>query len=101
MIIYNVTVKAEAAIADSYIQWLREEHIPDIVGTGCFTHATILRLLDTDDTEGPTFAVQYHTDSKGNYNRYLELFAAEMRNKSIAKWGERVMAFRTVMQVLA
>lgn len=100
MILYNVTVKPEAPIADDWLVWLQQEHIPDMIQTGCFTHATVLRLLEVDETDGPTFAVQYHSDSKALYNRYIREFADEMRNKGYQKWGNRFVAYRSVMQVV-
>ena len=100
MIIYNVTVKVEHGIADAWLNWLKELHIPDIVATGCFTHATVARLIETDDAEGPTFAVQYHAESKALYNRYITSFAEEMRKKAFDKWGNKFIAFRSVMEVV-
>lgn len=100
MILYNVTVKPEAPIADDWLVWLQQEHIPDMIQTGCFTHATVLRLLEVDETDGPTYAVQYHSDSKALYNRYIREFADEMRNKGYQKWGNRFVAYRSVMQVV-
>ncbi|MBL7737823.1 MAG: DUF4286 family protein [Chitinophagaceae bacterium] len=100
MIVYNVTTKVEHGIAGAWLQWLKEEHIPELVATGCFTHAVILRLTETDETEGPTYAVQYHTQSKELYNRYIEIYADAMRKKATDKWGNRFISFRTVMTVV-
>jgi len=100
MIIYNVTIKVDNSIVENWLTWLKEEHIPDMIGTGCFTHATILRLLETDDTEGPTYIVQYHAASDDLYYRYIENFSDEMRKKGSDKWGNQFVAFRTVMQVV-
>ncbi|MBL0234224.1 MAG: DUF4286 family protein [Chitinophagaceae bacterium] len=100
MILYNVTVKTDHSIAEAWLQWMKQEHIPEILATGCFTKASILRLLEVDDSEGPTHAVQYFAESKANYNRYLDKFAAELRKKAIQKWGEKFIAFRSVMQVV-
>lgn len=100
MIIYNVTIKVEHSIADKWFSWLKEEHIPGIIATGCFSHATILHLFEADDAEGVTYAVQYHTESKDLYNRYLEKFAVEMRKRGADKWGNKFIAFRSVMQVV-
>ena len=100
MIVYNVTIKITHAIHIGWLHWLKEEHIPGIIQTGCFTHATILRLLEIDDTEGPTYAVQYFAESKGLYNNYIENHAPIMRQKSFDKWARQFIAFRSVMQVV-
>ena len=100
MMLYNVTVKPEAAIHEPWLQWMRETHIPEVVATGCFTHAVILRLLEVDDSEGPTYAIQYHAESKALYNRYIEKFAGDMRQRAFEKWGNRFIAYRSVMQVV-
>ena len=99
-IIFNVTVKLEQQIADDWLDWMVNEHIPEIMHTGCFIDFKIVRLLETDDSEGPTYAVQYHALSKADYNRYIELHAPEMRKKSFAKWGEQFIAFRSLMEVV-
>lgn len=100
MIIYNVTIKVTTAIQDAWLQWLQQEHIPEVIQTGCFTHAAVLRLLELDDSEGPTFAVQYFAESRGLYNHYIEKYASSLRQKSYDKWGNQFVAFRSVMQVV-
>ena len=45
MIIYNVTIKVEAQIADEWLQWLLNEHIPAVIQTNCFVEYKVLRLL--------------------------------------------------------
>lgn len=99
-IIYNVTVKVAESIKNEWLQWLKEEHVPEVTGTGCFTHALIVRLLETDDSEGPTYAIQYFATTKSDYDRYIQQYATLLRQKSFDKWGDRFLAFRTVMEVL-
>ncbi|HEY0355868.1 MAG TPA: DUF4286 family protein [Flavisolibacter sp.] len=99
-IIYNVTLKVNKSIADQWLQWLLKEHIPDVMGTGCFTHYRVVRLLEVDESEGPTYAVQYHALSKADYNRYITIHSTKMRDRSYDKWGEQFIAFRTVMQLV-
>ena len=100
MIVYNVTIKIVNAVHADWLQWLKEEHVAEVIHTGCFTQATILRLLEVDDTEGPTYAIQYFAESKALYNNYIENHAATMRQKSFDKWGNQFIAFRSVMQVV-
>lgn len=100
MIIYNVTIKVEGTIADAWLQWMLHEHIPDVMKTGCFDEYKVVRLLEVDDSEGPTYAIQYHAPSKADYNRYITVHAEGLRQKSFDKWGNRFIAFRSVMQVV-
>ena len=100
MIIYNVTSKVDHAIAEAWLEWMKNEHIPDVLSTGCFSDARILQLLETDESDGLTYAVQYHAESKALYNRYIREYADALRKKTTEKWGERLIAFRSVMQIV-
>lgn len=100
MFIYNVTIKVTNAIAVDWLKWLKDEHVPEVTQTGCFTHARIMQLLEIDDTEGPTYAIQYFAESKEQYVLYIEKFAGKMRQKSFEKWGDQFIAFRSLMQIV-
>jgi hypothetical protein len=100
MIIYNVTIKVDASIADAWLAWLLEEHIPEVMRTGCFSDKKVVRLLEVDESEGPTYAIQYSAESKADYNRYIQTHANRLRDVSYQKWGNRFIAFRSVMQVV-
>ena len=100
MIIYNVTIQVNNTIADDWLTWLKEVHIPEVMESHCFTHYKIVRLLEIDDSEGPTYAVQYYAESKADYNRYIELYATAFRQLGINKWGDNFVAFRSVLEVV-
>jgi hypothetical protein len=100
MFIYNVTLKVDWSIHDAWLEWMREEHMPEVVATGCFESSRLLRLIDVDDTEGPTYAAQYTAELKSGYNRYINVYAEGLRKKSYDKWGERFIAFRTIMELV-
>lgn len=100
MIIYNVTTKITPAIASDWVLWMKEEHIPGMVATGCFTSGRILQLLEVDETEGLTYAVQYTAEDEDLYNRYISVFAENMRQKAFTKWGNQFISFRSVLKVV-
>ncbi|MFM1857084.1 MAG: hypothetical protein RLZ05_144 [Bacteroidota bacterium] len=100
MYIYNVTIKVDHVIIKEWLHWLKQEHIPEILATGCFTEATVLELLETVDEEGATFAVQYKTSRLENYRRYLSEYAPLLRQKGLDKWGNKFVAFRTFMKIV-
>ena len=100
MIVYIITIKIDPAIETSWIQWQQQEHIPDIMASGQFSHYKMFRLLEQDDAEGMTFVVQYFAPTLDNYYRYIEEYAPVLKQKAFDKWGDRFIAFRTVMQVV-
>jgi hypothetical protein len=99
-IIYNVTMKVEPTVVNAWLQWMLAEHVPSIMKTKCFTDYKLVRLLDVDDTEGPTYAIQYYAESKADYNRYVELFSSKMNMLSFERWGDRLMTFGSVMEIV-
>jgi len=100
MLLNNVTFKITDSIHADWLQWMKEVHIPDVMNTGCFEKFVFGRLLDVDESEGPTYAVQYYAISMAQYNRYIDIYASKLRKDSYDKWGEQFIAFRTLMEVM-
>ena len=100
MIIYNVTTKVDTRIAEAWLLWMQQEHIPEVMATACFVDYKVVRLLDTDDSEGPTYAVQYIANDRATYQKYIDEFAHELRRKSMERWGNGFISFRTLMEVV-
>ena len=99
MIIYNVTLKLDNSIAEEWVQWMKEEHMPELMDTGLFTGRRLCRLLEQDELEGVTYVAQYFCNSIGEYNTYIDKHANTMREKGFARFGNKFIAFRTVMEV--
>jgi len=100
MIIYNVTSKVTWAIHDAWLEWMKLVHIPEVMGTGLFSGNRFVKLLETDDEEGPTYAIQYYLDSLEEYSIYLLKHAPALREKVLQKWGGQLISFRSVMEVI-
>lgn len=100
MIIYNVTTKVARPVHEAWVTWMKQEHIPDIMHTGLFHDFRMCRLLEQDDTDGPTYAIQYYTDTLENYNTYIQEHASLLLQRAFSAFGDQFVSFRTVMQVV-
>jgi hypothetical protein len=100
MYIYNVTLKVDIAIADEWVTWMRQTHIPDVLHTGYFSDYRLSRLLDDGDLDGITFVVQYNCETIDDFLQYQSLKAAALQKEHTEKFGKQVTAFRTIMEVL-
>ena len=45
MLIYNVTVHVEPSIEEKWLNWMEQEHIPEMLGTNKFTKTKIFKII--------------------------------------------------------
>ena len=100
MIVYNITIKIDPGIEKDWLDWQKQEHIPDVMASGQFTDFKMYRLLDQNEEDGITYVVQYFSGSLKNYQSYINNMAPLLRDKALKKWGNKFIAFRTVMEVV-
>ncbi len=101
MYIYNVTIKVDWKIAEDWVLWMKQIHIPQVMNTGCFDKNVMVQLMETNETEGPTYAVQYFAESLSKYEHYIDHHAQPLREQTISKWGGQFIAFRSLMKVVS
>ena len=68
MLIYNVTTKIDPSIHEKWVAWMKEQHSPAVMQTGCFTHYHFVRILDIDEMDEPTYAVDYIIVTRAQYD---------------------------------
>lgn len=101
MIIYSVTVTIDAEIESGWLPWMHRQHIPDVMSTGYFTAVQFTRLLDPAPEDGTaTFNIQYSCESLERYVMYRELEAPRLQEEHTARFKDRFVAFRTILDVL-
>ena len=99
MIIYNVTISVDKPIAAEWLEWMKTNHIPDVIATGLFLEYRILKVV-TGENSDITFAVQYTLESHAKLEEYQTRFAPTLQQSMLAKYGDKAVAFRTVLEIL-
>jgi hypothetical protein len=98
--IYNVTTQVQKTIHHAWLEWITNDFAPDIIATGLFSHFQIVKILDIDESDGPTFAVQYFTDSREKYDIFFETHATNFSQKTFEKWNDKIISFRSLMEII-
>jgi phosphoribosylamine-glycine ligase len=101
MIIYNVTINIHESVHDQWMTWMQEKHISDVLATGKFSNAVMVKVLVEEEMGGTTYSVQYTTDSKETLARYYEEDAPRLRDEGQALFGDKMLAFRTELEVIS
>ena len=101
MIIYNVTCNMHVSTASEWLQWMKSEHLPEVMATGCFKEYKILKLLTNDsDDEGVNYAIQYTCESVETLEHYRRDFGPGLMQKTATQYGESVLAYRSVLEIV-
>ena len=100
MYIYNVTINVLEEIHDEWVNWMKAEHIPEMLSTGKFSKALMSRVLVEEEMGGITYSVQYTTESKEMLQKYYEENAPTLRSRTKLFEGKFV-AFRTELEIVS
>tara|TARA_B100000900_G_C19935588_1_gene455405 strand:- start:22 stop:330 length:309 start_codon:yes stop_codon:yes gene_type:complete len=99
MIIYNVTVSVEEGITRDWLDWIETQHIPEVMSCGIFIKAQINRVVTEADSNN-TFAIAYTCLSMKDLHKYQIDFSTQLQKKHIERFGEKAVAFRTILEVI-
>lgn len=99
MILYNVTVSIDESIHAEWLEWMRTEHIPQVMSTGCFIESRIARVHGEEEG-GMTFAIGYIAPTQEDYDRYVSTFASDLQKDHSEKYAGKFAAFRTLLTVI-
>ena len=100
MLIYNVTVHVEPSIEEKWLNWMEQEHIPEMLGTNKFTKTKIFKIITDQDIGGISYAVQYYCYNREQYESYLKEDATSLRQKVKDKFGKKILFFRTELELI-
>ena len=101
MIIYNVTTNIHESVHDQWMIWMQHKHIPEILATGKFSSARMVRVLIEEEMGGVTYSVQYITDSKETLEKYYQEDAPAFREEGVKLFGDKMLAFRTELELIS
>lgn len=99
MIIYNVTVNIHDSIVDQWLVWIKE-HIPQVLATGKFSEAKLTKVLVEEQMGGQTYSIQYRAISKEALKAYYQNEAEKLRQDGLTKFGDKMLAFRTELEII-
>ena len=103
MFIYNVTTHVEPSIEKQWLDWMHEEHIPQMIKTGKFTRALLLKVKtdDDDDSGGKSYATQFQCVDQSSFEAYLKEDVGILRKSAQEKFGEKILSFRTELELIS
>ncbi len=95
---YRVTVEVEPRLAQHWLAWMLDEHVPDVLKQPGFLHALVLRDLDDESR----FVVEYILEDRASLEAYLRGDAvASLRAAHDNRYAGKVRSSREIFEPLA
>lgn len=98
MILYNVTIGIDKSAEAEWVEWMKAEHIQEVMSLSIFTEYKFYKVLSHDDETTVSYCVQYFTPRIEYFNRYLKEFAPNLIEKHRARFKDKHVAFRTLLE---
>lgn len=97
MVTYVVNISVRHEVFENYIQWLREEHIAEVLALPGFIKAELCyRKGGAMEASSKDVKVIYTLKDEESVKTYLSQFAMELREKGIEKFPGQFSANREV-----
>lgn len=100
MYLYNVTVNVDQDVEADWLEWMKSEHIPEVLATKRFYENKIFKLLHEPHNDGSTYSVQYFAETLEDVELYLTTEAPVLMQKLNLRYKDKHVAFRTVMEFI-
>jgi hypothetical protein len=100
MYLYNVTYKIDHSIESFWLQWMRLNHIPKVVRTGNFLGHRVCKLLDMEEEDGVTYAVQYLCPDISTFKAYQQDYASDQKEEHSKQFLNQYVSFSTVLEII-
>lgn len=97
MLVYNETFIIDDTLEQEWLQWIKNNHIPAVLGTGAFDSYKLLFIMDSPN-EGVTYCLQFHTDTVERYSDFHYKHMDAIHSKHNAQFEERFALFHTLME---
>lgn len=100
MIILNTTYCVPETMFHKWNSWLREIYIPQMMETGYFTEPRVCKILNPAEDSENSYSVQFSTENEENLLAWNEKFGEAFKNNFTITFGNEVLYFSTILEVL-
>jgi hypothetical protein len=94
MIIYEVSATVSRELVREYERYMREQHIPDVLATGSFLRAAIVKAGEN------RYRILYAVADEATLQRYLDEHAPELRADFAKHFPTGVELSREIWRVM-
>ena len=100
MFIFNTTYLVSDKVHDTWLKWVKEEHIPFMMNSTLFTQPQVARVITSVKEDGTSFSVQFHVRDMQTLKIWNKEFSVLFQDKCSEQFGNEVIFFTTVLELV-
>ncbi len=97
MIVYNTTYHVDCTVSGEFLDWLREQFVPQALEGGLVANPRLLRMMGHYDG-GACFALQFEAPSLAVLQRWNKATGKQLHEQLTKQFGNKVAGFTTFME---
>ena len=101
MIVYNTTFHIHKEILAECLACLKSHYIPQAAASGLLHNPYLRRILNSENEEGESYSVQFHTQDTASLNQWLQQDGRALQQELIDRYQEKIVGFSTLLEEIA
>ena len=93
MITYQVKISVDARIEEDFIQWMKTQHVPDVIATGLIKS---FQILQPQIGEEHCYYFHYHFTNQQDFDQYTKVFGPKLKADVLERYPNQFEAQRQV-----
>jgi hypothetical protein len=100
MFIFNTTYLVSDKVHDTWLNWVREQHVPFMLDSTYFTKPQVARVVTSDKEDGTSFSVQFYVQDMQTLKKWHNEYSSLFQENCSQHFGTEVIFFTTVLEIV-
>ncbi len=98
MLLYNITFGIDKAIETTWIEWMKQNYLAQMLQTGLFSEYKMYKVLSHEDETTVSYSIQCFAPTIEHVLKYLNEFSPQLVEAHRAQFKDRHVAFNTLLE---
>ena len=100
MLLYNTTFHIEEDIRDSFLIWLKEAYIHEVIKSGLLTNPRLYKVLSHKEPGHESYCLQWDVDNSSILHQWHSTQGAALNEEIPRIFKDKVLCIPTLMEAM-
>ena len=101
MVVCGATLRIHQEIFAECLAFLKSRYIPQAAASGLLHDPYLRRILNSENEEGESYSVQFHTQDTTSLNQWLQQEGRALQQELVDRYQEKLVGFSTLLEEIA